>query len=165
MEGKNLKAQIEDAARHALKNREELLLSTLRLLLAAIHSREIEKRAKTGSPELDDEEVMVAIRSEAKKRKDAIAEFTRGGRAESAKKEAAELVILENYLPQELSDGEIEEMVREAIAETGASSENDFGRAMGAAMKKIAGRASGDRVQDMVRKALSRLRHGSGGQA
>lgn len=155
MEGKNLKAQIEDAARHALKNREELLLSTLRLLLTAIHNREIEHRAKTGAADLGDEEVMAVIRSEAKKRKDAITEFTRGNRPESAQKEAAELVILERYLPQELSDEELEQTVHGAINEIGATSEKDFGRVMGSAMKAAGGRASGDRVSAAVKRMLT----------
>ncbi len=152
MEEKMLKVQIEDAARHALKNQEELLLSTLRLLLTAIHNREIEKRTKTGSGDLSDEEIIAIIRSEAKKRKDAITEFTRGGRQEAAQKEAAELAILEKYLPQELSDEEIEKLVQPLAA---GRAFTDFGAVMGLAIKVVAGRASGDRVRDILRKALS----------
>ncbi len=153
MEEKNLKRHIEDAARHALKNREELLLSTLRLLLTAIHNREIEQRAKTGAADLGDEEVMGVIKSEAKKRKDAIAEFTRGGRQEAAAKEAAELAILEKYLPRELSDEDIEKLVGPLAA---GRVQSDFGAVMGLAMKAVSGRASGDRVSAAVKRILTK---------
>lgn len=149
-----LKAKIEDAARSAMKNREELVLSVLRLLLTAIHNREIEKKAKAGggSGEMTDEEVMAVIRSEAKKRKDAVAEYTRGGRAAAAEKESAELAILEEYLPREISDEEIEKLVRPLAAGRPMS---DFGAVMKEAMKSVAGRASGDRVSAAVKRMLT----------
>ncbi len=148
----NLKAKIEDACRSAMKNREELLLSVLRLLLTAIHNREIEKRAKSGAGEMTDEEVMAVIRGEAKKRKDAIGEYTRGGRAAAAEKESAELVILEKYLPSEISDEEIEKLL---LPLAKGASVSDFGRIMSAAMKAVAGRASGDRVSATVKRMLT----------
>lgn len=149
--------------REAMKRHEEVLLSTLRMLRSAMSNRMIEKRGKMAKQggnaslvlELSDEEVLEVIKSEAKKRKDAITEFTRGNRPEAAQKETAELAILEKYLPAELSDEEVARLVAETIAETKAVSEKDFGRVMGTAMKKAAGRVSGDRIQDMVRKALS----------
>jgi uncharacterized protein YqeY len=147
-----LKKTIEDAARSAMKSREELTLSVLRLLMTAIHNREIEKKTKAGGVgDLTDDEVMAVIRSEAKKRKDAVAEYTRGGRAAAADKEAAELAILEKYLPRELADAEIEKLL---LPLTKGASAADFGRVMGAAMKAIAGRASGDRVGVIVRRLL-----------
>ncbi len=148
----DLKKTIEEGARRALKNQESLLLSVLRLLLAAIHNREIEKKFKAGGTgELTDEEVVSVIRSEAKKRRDAIAEFTRGGRMAAAQKETEELAILEKYLPAELTDAEIEILVRPLAAGRAMS---DFGSVMGAAMKAVAGRASGERVSAAVRKLL-----------
>lgn len=148
----DLRMAIEDAARSALKNQEPLLLSTLRLLLTAIHNREIEKKGKTGTGDLSDEEVMAIIRSEAKKRKDAIAEFTRGGRMESAEKEAMELAILEKYLPAEMTDEEIEKLVRPLAAGRALP---DFGVVMGLAMKAVSGRASGERVSVAVKRILT----------
>lgn len=149
-----LKTTIEDAARQALKNQEPLLLSVLRLLLTAIHNREIERKTKSGGAgDLTDEEIMAVIRSEAKKRKDAVAEFTRGGRKAAAEKEAMELVILEKYLPAEMPDEEIERIL--APLAQGAI-EKDFGKVMGEAMKIIAGRASGDRVSAIVKRMLDR---------
>lgn len=158
MEEKNLQLQLEGEMHEAMKQHHEVLLSTLRMLRAAISNRIIEKRGKMAKAgdnapvELSNEEVLGVIRSEAKKRKDAITEFTRGGREEAAEKEAAELAILEKYLPQELSDEEIEKLVQPLAAGRALT---DFGAVMGAAMKAVAGRASGDRVQVIVRKALS----------
>lgn len=148
-----LKIKIEDAARHALKNQEPLLLSVLRLLLSAIHNREIEKRAGADTGDLTDEEVTAVIRSEAKKRKDAVAEYGRGGRPAAADKEAAELAILEKYLPAELSDEEIETLL---LPLAKGALMKDFGRVMGAAMKVVAGRASGERVAAAVKRILDR---------
>jgi len=152
--GNTLKADIEDAARRALKNQEPLLLSVLRLLLTAIHNREIEKKTKSGGPgDLTDEEITAVIRSEAKKRKDAVAEYDRGGRVAAAEKESVELAILEKYLPQELSDEEIEKLL---LPLAKGAAEKDFGRVMGFAMKAIAGRASGERVAAAVRGILTK---------
>lgn len=161
MPGKTLQTQLEEEMHEAMKRRDEVLLSTLRMLRSAISNRTIEKRGKMakagdgGRAELSDDEVLNVIRSEAKKRRDAAAEFTKAGRMDLADKEGAELKILERYLPAELNDEEIQRMVAETVAETGAASEKDFGRVMGSVMKKAAGRASGNRIQDVVRKALS----------
>lgn len=141
-----------------MKRRDDVLLSTLRMLRSAIANRQIEKRAKiaksgSGSPaELSDEETLDVVRSEAKRRRDAVGEFTKANRSDLADKESAELKILERYLPAELSDEEIEKLLEPIIV---GASEKDFGRVMGQAMKAIAGRASGNRVQDMIRRKIS----------
>lgn len=160
----SLKTRIEDAARSALKNQESELLSTLRMLLSAIHNREIDKRTKLSKSgvtedleklsELNDEEVIEVVRSESKKRREAVAEYEKAGRKESAAREAQELKILEKYLPQELGDEEIEKIVREVITQIGPVSEKDFGRVMGEVMKKFKGRASGERIGGIVKKLL-----------
>lgn len=147
----SLKNTIEEAARRALKNQEPELLSTLRMLLSAMKNREIEKRTRGGDAQLTEEEMMGVVKSEVKKRKDAIAEFQKGDRNEAAEKEARELAMLEKYLPAELSDEEIEKLLLPLAKGASAS---DFGRVMGAAMKVIAGRASGDRVSAMLRRLL-----------
>ena len=152
----SLKTQIEDAARSALKNHEPELLSTLRMLLSAIHNKEIEKRAKTGKPEeLPEEEATAVLRSEAKKRREATVEYEKAGRKESAEKETRELKILEKYLPQELGDEEIEKMARDVVVQIGPVGEKDFGRVMGEVMKKLKGQAGGDRVGGVVKKLLA----------
>lgn len=155
----SLKNTIEDAARRALKNQEPELLMTLRMVLAAIKNRELEKRVKGVSPasagetELIDEETTAVLRSEVKKRKDAAREFEKAGRTELAEKEKRERAILEKYLPQEMSDGEIEKLI---LPLAQGASVSDFGRIMNAAMKAAAGRASGDRVSAIVKRFLDR---------
>ena len=148
----NLKSTIEDAARSALKNRQPELLSTLRMALAAIKNRELEKRTKSGTGELTEEETMAVVKSEVKKRKDAIMEFEKAGRQDLADKEKMERAILEKYLPAEISDEEIEKLLRPVVAGASAA---DFGRVMGTAMKAVAGRASGDRVSAAVKRMLT----------
>ncbi len=136
-----------------MRAKNELKLSVLRMLSAAMHNRELEKRARTGKPEeLSEEEVGAVIRSEVKKRRDAIEEFGKGGRRDLADKEAAELKILEVYLPQELTNEEVEKIVKEVVGSMGELTPKDFGRVMGEVMKRVKGQASGDRVSGAVRK-------------
>lgn len=158
-----MRARIQNDIKEAMRSKDELRLSVLRMLSSAIHNRELEKRAKTGkAEELNEEEIVAVIRSESKKRRDAIVEFEKGNRKDLAEKELAELKILETYLPKEISDQEIEKIVREVVIQLGAVTEKpfdkaqgrDFGRVMGEAMKKIRGQASGDRVSGAVRRIL-----------
>ena len=160
----SLKITIEDAARSALKNQEPVLLSTLRMLLAAMRNREIEKRsklAKAGTTEnleklaeLTDEEAVEVIRSEVKKRREAIVEYEKGGRKDLADKESGELVILQKYMPQEILDTEIEKVVQEVVSSLGQIGPKDFGRVMGEVMKKLKGQASGDRVSKILKNKI-----------
>ena len=149
-----LKATFEEAARQALKNQEPLLVSTLRLALAAIHNREIEKKAKTGEGQLSEEEVLAVVRSEVKKRRAAIAEYEKAGRKELAGKEALELGILEKYLPAEMPDVELEAVLKGVITDLGVASQKDIGRVMGEAMKRLGGRVSGERVSAAAKRLL-----------
>lgn len=151
----SLKTTLEDAAKHALKNHEPFLLSVFRMALAAIQNQEIEKRGKTGSADLTDEEVAAVLRSEVKKRHDAAAEFEKGKRPDLAEKELKEAAMLGKYLPAELSDDEIEKIVREVIGQLGPMAEKDFGRVMGEVMKRIKGQASGEKVNGVVRRCLA----------
>lgn len=151
--------------RRALKNHEGDLLSTLRMLVAAVRNREIEKRtklSKKGGAEnlekesiLTDEETVEVIRAEAKKRRDAIEGFEKGGRHESAEKERRESEILQSYLPQEISDEELEKIVGEVVSGMGDVAMKDFGKVMGKIMQKVGGKAGGDRVSGVVKKILS----------
>ena len=157
-----LKKTIEDQIKEAMKARDEVKLSTLRMLISSIRNREIEKRAKlvkggaesdiNSLSQLNDEETLDAVRSEVKKRRDAIVEYEKANRPELAQKEKDELAILQAYLPAELSDEEIEKLLQPLAA---GASEKDFGRVMGAAMKAVSGRASGDRVGAMVKRMLA----------
>jgi len=160
----SIKTTIENAVLHALKNHEEEMVMTLRMLLSAIRNREIEKRTRlsktagtndldTGS-RLDDDEVTDVIHSEVKKRRDAIQEFEKGGRKDLAEKEARELSMLEAYIPPELDDAQIEKIVQEVVGLFGVATQKDFGRVMGEAMKKVGRGASGERVSRAVKKML-----------
>ncbi|MBI2053242.1 MAG: GatB/YqeY domain-containing protein [Candidatus Sungbacteria bacterium] len=148
-----LKTDIENAARAAMKSQDAVLVGTLRMALAAIKNRELEKRAKSGAAELTEEETMAVVKSEVKKRKDSVMEFEKASRQDLADKEKAELAILEKYLPAEISDEEIEKLVRPLAAGRAVT---DFGAVMGLAMKAIAGRASGDRVSAVVKQILTK---------
>ncbi|MEU7010660.1 GatB/YqeY domain-containing protein [Streptomyces sp. NPDC046332] len=150
-----LKAKLQDDLNAAIKERDELRSSTLRLTLTAITKEEVSGTTKR---ELSDDEVQKVIAKEAKKRREAAEAFAQGGRAESAEREKAEGVILDAYLPQQLGDDELEQIVAAAVAEAaGAGAEGP--RAMGAVMKivnpKVAGRAEGGRVAAVVKKLLA----------
>lgn len=130
--------------------RNEIKVSTLRLLLSEIKNAEISKGGQ-----LTDDDVVVIIQREVKKRKEAATGFRTGGREEQAQKEEIELKILEGYLPQQLSDKELTGIVDQAITEVGASSVADMGKVMGTVMGKVAGKADGGRVSALVREKLS----------
>lgn len=148
------KEKIEGDLKAAMKGREELRVSVLRMISSAIHNREIEKRGRTGDAQLTEEEVIAVLRGEAKKRKEAAGEFEKGKRPELAEKERQEAKIIESYLPAEMPDEEIEKMVRSIIAESGEVTQKDFGRIMGEVMKRLRGQASGERVSVAVKKFL-----------
>jgi uncharacterized protein len=142
--------QIEKDLVAALKAKEELKLSVLRMAKAALMNKKIE----VGKP-LDDAAAMAVVRNLMKQRHDSVEAFRKGGREEAAQKEEAEIKILETYLPAAASEEEIVAAVAAAIAETGASGSKDFGKAMKAAMAKLAGKnADGKRVSDLLRSKL-----------
>ncbi|MFF7180100.1 GatB/YqeY domain-containing protein [Streptomyces sp. NPDC008121] len=150
-----LKAKLQDDLNAAIRERDELRSSTLRLTLSAITKEEVAGKTKR---ELSDDEVQKVIAKEAKKRREAADAFAQGGRAESAEREKAEGVLLDAYLPQQLGDDELEKIVAAAVAEAkGAGAEGP--RAMGAVMKivnpQVAGRAEGGRVAATVKKLLA----------
>ncbi len=122
----------------------------LRMLKSAIGYAQIEKKVEP----LPDADALTVVQKEAKKRRDAIAEFERGGRAELAAKEAAELKVLEEFLPKQLSAEELEALVKAAIAEVGATSKKDMGAVMKAAQAKAAGRADGKTLSGLVNRLL-----------
>ncbi|NUK01698.1 GatB/YqeY domain-containing protein [Streptomyces lunaelactis] len=150
-----LKSKLQEDLTAAIRARDELRSSTLRLTLTAITKEEVSGKA---ARELSDDEVQKVIAKEAKKRREAAEAFAQGGRTESAEREKAEGVLLDAYLPQQLSDEELEQIVAAAVAEAkGAGAEGP--RAMGAVMKivnpEVAGRAEGGRVAAAVKKLLA----------
>jgi len=141
--------QIQNDLKTALKERNELQVSTLRLLLSEAHNRQIEKQA-----ELVDEDIVGVLRKEVKKRQESIEAYEKGGRQELADKESKELIILSKYLPQEMSPKELEKIVKEVIVEVGAQGPSDFGKVMGVIMGKVKGKIDGTKVADAVKKLL-----------
>lgn len=147
-----LKQKIIEDQKNAMKAGNAPRLSTLRLLSAAISNKEIELRKKDIG--LSDEEILDVIGAEARKRKDAIAEFQNAGRTEMADKESAELVILQEYLPPEISDEDLLRIVQGGVREVGATSEKEFGKVMKAIMPLLKGKASGDRISKILKDEL-----------
>ena len=133
----------------AMKARAELKVSTLRLITSAIKNKEIDERK-----ELDDEGVLAVLNTAAKQRRDSIEQFEKGGRQDLADKEKAELVIIQEYLPQQLSKEEVAAFIKEAIAETGAAGAKDMGKVMKALMPKVKGKADGKLVNELVKEIL-----------
>ena len=145
-----LVSEVSAAIADAMRKQEPVRLSALRMLKAALMNREIEK----GHP-LDDQESRQVLGSLVKQRKDSIEQFTSGGRPELAAREAAEIVVLETYLPPSADPALVERAVAEAVAETGAASAKDIGRVMKAAMAKLAGQTvDGKSVNELVRRKL-----------
>ena len=148
----NLKEKLNEDMRKALRKKDALRLSTIRLLLAAIKNLEI---AKGKDKELKESDLLGALSAEAKKRKEAIEGYKRGKREELAEKETRELKIIKEYLPEELSPEELGRIVEETIREEGAKDLKDMGKVMGAIMGKVKGRADGKVVNQMVRERLT----------
>ncbi|MEV5374496.1 glutamyl-tRNA amidotransferase [Streptosporangium nondiastaticum] len=150
-----LKAKLHDDLTTAIKARDELRSSTLRLTLSAIA---YEETAGKSARELSDDEVLKVITREAKKRREAADAFDKGGRADQAERERAEGEVLATYLPKQLSDEELAAIVGEAVAEAKAGGA-EGPKAMGAVMKivnpKVAGRADGSRVAAEVKRLLA----------
>ncbi len=162
-----LKENIQEDLKSALKEKKELEVATLRMLLAAIQNKETEKRTKfwrqkpeAQSEELEKEshltetEVLEVIFSEIKKRKEAILEYEKGKREELAKKEKAESEILEKYLPEQLPEEEIKKLATEAIDKVGAKGIKDLGKVMAELMPKVKGRVEGSLVSKIVKELI-----------
>jgi len=142
--------RIQSDLKEAMKARDSIRVGTLRMLLAALKNRKIEKRE-----ELTEEECLAVVGKELKNRKEAAEQYA-GRRPELAEKELAEAAVLESYLPKQLSEDEIRALVRETIESTGASDPSDLGKVMGPIMGRVKGRADGSRVRQVVQEELSR---------
>jgi uncharacterized protein len=144
-----LREQIDSDIKDAMKSGAKDKVSALRMLSAALKNKQIEKR----SP-LTDGEVTDTVRSLIKQRKDSIEQFGKGGRQDLVDKEAAEVAILEVYLPQQMAREEIEKIVREVIGQTGAQGAKDMGKVMKALVPVLAGRADNKLVSELVKSSL-----------
>jgi hypothetical protein len=133
----------------AMKAHDEVRLMTLRMLSSALNYGFIEKQHK-----LNEEEEMVVIKKEAKMRKDAIEAYEKAGAQDRADKEKAELKILQEFLPVEMSDEELSQLVSESVSQTGAKAISDMGKVIGMVMAKAKGKADGSKVAQMVKSKL-----------
>jgi len=149
----SLKDRISDEIKAAMKAKDKLRLETVRGIKKVIIEKESTIRAD-GREDLTEEEELAIVMQLAKQRRDSIKQFTDAGRDDLADKEAKELEILEEYLPAQMSDAEIEAAVDEAIAQSGASGPRDMGKVMGPVMQKLKGKADGGKVQAMVKSKL-----------
>lgn len=147
----SFKARLQSDLTDAIRERDGVRSSTLRMVLTAVSNAEV---AGKEHRDLTDDEVMAVVVKEAKKRREAADAFIGAGRTELAEKEQAELACLEGYLPKQLSDEEIDAVVAEAVAATGASGMKDMGKVMGVVKPKIGDQAEGGRVAAAVKKAL-----------
>jgi uncharacterized protein YqeY len=146
----SLKERLQQDLINSTKSRNELKTGVIRLLRGMIHKQEIDQRKEFG-----DDEIIGVLASAVKQRRESIKAFAEGGRADLVAREQAELVVIESYLPQALSSQELEKIVQDAIAETGAISIKDLGKVMAKLMPKVKGRADGTVVQAMVRSKLT----------
>jgi len=150
-----LAAKIRKDFKVALKEKRILEVSVLRMLLASIKNKEIEKKKKEKG--LSDEEIILILQSEIKKRKEAVGLYKKGERDELAEKEEREIKILEKYLPEQLSKEELRLKVKEIIEKLEAGGPQDFGRVMGVLMPEIKGRAGGSEVSKIVQDELKKI--------
>jgi uncharacterized protein YqeY len=146
----SLKLRITDDMKAAMRARDTARLGTIRLLLAAVKQREVDERI-----ELDDAAVSGIVEKLIKQRKDSISQFQTAGRDDLVAAEQAELVVLQAYLPEQLSAAEVEAAVAAAIAESGASSAKDMGKVMGLLKPRLAGRADMGQVSALIKARLA----------
>lgn len=147
------KANLREELKQSMLARNELKTSVLRMLISAINYYEIQKGG--AGYEASEEDVLAVIQKEAKQRRDSIEQFKTAGRQELVDKETKELEILSVYLPLQMDEEEITNLVKEAITQTRATSMADIGKVMGALMPKTKGKADGNLVSGIVRKELT----------
>ncbi len=150
----SLKEQLANDLADALRQGDDTRKSTIRMLMSAISTEEV---AGAERRELGDEEVLKVVARQVKQRRDSIEEFEKAGREDLAEKEAAEMQVLQAYMPEQASREEIEAEARKVIAEIGASGPQDKGKVMQAIMPRLAGRAEGRDINEVVTQQLSAL--------
>jgi len=145
----SLAEQLADDLKQAMKARDKIRLSVVRMVRAAVKNKEIE----LGTP-LSDEEILVVVQKELKQRQDSLQAFESAGRSDLIDAVQTEMKVLQDYLPTQLSDEELAGIVREVIAEVGAMGKSDMGKVMSGLMPRVRGRADGKRVQQAVQSLL-----------
>jgi uncharacterized protein YqeY len=146
----NLEERLLDEMKQAMKSNDKLRLSTIRMIRSAVKYKEIDLRKK-----LDDDEILRVMQGMVRKSEESIEQFKAGGRADLVEKETKEIEVLKSFLPHSLGQEEIIKMIDESIQETQASSLKDLGKVMKSVMPKLAGRADGKLINQLVKERLS----------
>lgn len=146
--------KLQSDLKEAMKSKDAIRLRTIRSLRSAIMAKEIDMRSG-GQASISQEDAMEVLQKQAKQRRDSIAQFVAAGRDDLTKTEEEELAVIESYLPKQLTEAEIQEVVKEIVASTGASGMQDMGKVMGQAMSRLKGVADGNLVQAAARKYLA----------
>ena len=141
-----IKEKIENDFKQALKKQDKVVISTLRMLKSALHNKEIEKKGE----ELKDAQVLKIITKQVQEHQDSIEQFKKGKREELVEKETKEMEILKSYLPKQLSEEEITDVIKRIIKEVGAKEKSDFGKVMKSAMAELEGKADGKLVSKIA---------------
>ncbi len=149
----SLKDRITEEIKAAMKSQDKLRLETLRSIKKVLLEKESTVRP-SGQTELTEEQEIESLSQVAKQRRDSIEQYTNAKREDLAQKEAEELAIIETFLPAQMSDEEVESMIAQIIAQTGAASPKDMGKVMSAAMQQLKGKADGKKVQAIVKSKL-----------
>ncbi len=154
-----MRERIQTATKEAMKSGDKRRLSTLRLVTAAIKDRDIaarvdDKGQSTGKDRVDDSEILALLQKMIKQRRESVEIYTQGGRQELADQEAAEIAIIEEFLPQQMSEDEIRAAAKAVVEELGASGLKDMGRVMGALKAKYTGQMDFSKASAMVKDAL-----------
>ena len=148
--GQPLKARLQDAVKDAMRSKAKERLAVIRLVMAAIKQIEVDERI-----ELDDSQVLAVLDKMLKQRRESISQFDAAGRDDLSQKEAAEIAIISEFMPEPLSEEEIDRMIKEAIEKTGASSMKDMGKVMGGLQTQMKGRADMSAVSVKIKASLS----------
>ncbi|BBM19158.1 hypothetical protein G15_2830 [Enterococcus avium] len=146
----SLLTTLNEDMKQAMRAKDKETLQVIRMLKASIQNEQIKK-----GQDLNDEEELTVLSREMKQRRDSLTEFEKADRTDLAEKVKKEIVIVENYLPAQLSEEEIRAIVQEAVTNTGATSPKEFGKVMGAVMPKVKGKADGNQVNAIVKELLN----------
>jgi len=155
MSGQSILERVKKNLTQAMKEQDEVRRRTLRSLRAALANKEIEQREEGTETTLSEEDALAVVRKQVNQRKDSIDQYEEAGRDDLAERERVEIEVLEEYLPDRLSDAELGERLDAIIEDVGATSMADMGPVMGRAMEEMRGRVDGNRVREMVQARLS----------
>jgi uncharacterized protein YqeY len=145
-----IKQRISDDVKNTMRNKDKERLATLRMITAAIKQKEVDERA-----DLDDGQVLAVLDKMAKQHRDSIEQYQKAGRDDLVAKETSELEVVTSYLPEQLSEEEIRQIIKETIEATGASSMQDMGKLMGQLKPRLQGRADMGKVSGLIKQSLS----------